>query len=148
MKKSQRGFVALISVLVICGVVMTLLLGASAASFYARGDAFDYYAHEEARAEADACAEDALHRVSISDNPLGIHLAEYVVVLGDSEHGNALECVVENVVVRDAVVHVATHARYGLVMASTTVLATVFDTTQAPVPPGSEPFTILMWRRE
>jgi len=148
MKDASRGFVTLVSVLIVCGVLMTLLIGASAASFYARADLFDQSAYQVARADSDACAKEALYRVSSADRPREVRIEDLQISLGTDGIGRSRTCRIESVVVIDASAHIATSAHYGSSMASTTVLASVFDTATAPLPPGEGPITIETWSRE
>ena len=56
----ERGFVALISVIIIGAVLLAVVIGASLTGFYSRYNVLDFELKERSASAADACANQAL----------------------------------------------------------------------------------------
>ncbi len=66
---NERGFIALISAILIAGVLTMLLIGANAASFYARADSLEREENAQAQMLSDACANEVLSEIAHSNDP-------------------------------------------------------------------------------
>jgi len=56
----ERGFVALMSVIIIGAVLLAVVIGASLTGFYSRYNVLDFELKERSASTADACADQAL----------------------------------------------------------------------------------------
>lgn len=145
---NKSGFIALISAIIIAGVLMMLLIGAHAASMYARLDALLYEQKEIARALAEGCVQEALREIALSNDPIHTVVTRTHISLGTDDSGNTLECTLENVLIQNGIASITAHASFKEVYAHARVQASVFDTTSAPVPPGERVVEITSWQEE
>lgn len=64
MKKTPRGFVALMSVIIISAILLLYVFGLGASSFFARFDALDSENQRIARSAAESCVNEALLQIA------------------------------------------------------------------------------------
>lgn len=69
--KQQRGFIALISAIIISMILLLVITDASLTSFYGRFNVLDSEYKERSSALADACVDTLLLRLADGQNPTG-----------------------------------------------------------------------------
>jgi len=94
----QRGFIALISAVIISAVLLALMTTAGLAGFWARFDALGSEEKAIARGLADSCINVALLALATSSDPARYAPSEQKVVVGVSAHGDLLTCTIKDVV--------------------------------------------------
>jgi hypothetical protein len=65
MKNNKNGFIALISVILIGGMLMALALSEDLAGFYSRSAIRDHESKIESKALADACVDTVIQKLSV-----------------------------------------------------------------------------------
>lgn len=93
-RSKNRGFVALISVIIVSAVLLATMLALSTSSFFARFDELDTERASEARALARSCAHIALARIAQNANYIPASGGDCVSVSGacGSEEGACKIC--------------------------------------------------------
>lgn len=145
-KTHQDGFVALISTLIISAVLMSIVIGAGAAGWYARLDVLGSESKRIALSLAESCASVALTALATSTDPTHFAMSNHLVHIGTDARGTELKCRIASVVHNGTDTTITTHASFNNSYSVVEVVADVFDTTNAPVPPGRESIGIKSWR--
>ena len=136
----ERGFIALMTAVIVAAVLMTLALGASSAGFYAR---FDALGSEEKRVSlglAESCANVALLALATSSDPIHYSVSNQIVMIGEQS------CTITSITHDGASTTVRTRASFQNAFSSVVVGAHIYDTAAAPVPPGHERVEIVSWQ--
>ena len=94
----QRGFIALMSTIVISAILLLLMAGAGLASFYARYDALGIESKHAAHALAEACVNVALLALATSTDPLRYAPNNQKINVGTDTWGNEMRCIIKNVI--------------------------------------------------
>ena len=71
MNTSQRGFVALVSVIIISAMLLLVVVSVGLVSFFSRFNMLDTELKERSVAAADACADKALVQLALGFDPSG-----------------------------------------------------------------------------
>ena len=92
-RKSERGYIALVSVLIISLVLLTLAVSVSLTGFYARSNILNSEIKEQSMALAESCVSKAVADVAIGNPTTG------VVQFGENPYNNDLpyECTILSV---------------------------------------------------
>lgn len=98
----ERGFIALISAVVMSAILMSLMYTVSASSFYARIDAESIESKRVSLGLAESCINVALLALAISSDPTntsghGYAPVHEVIVVGADDTGQPLRCTIESV---------------------------------------------------
>lgn len=119
---SNRGFIALVTVLIMSSVLLMLLAASALGSFYARSDELGRYEKRAAQSLADSCGEVALlglARAGPDYQPL-----DQVVDTGDGE-----SCMIARVEYGDPYIRITTGASVNDVYAQSIVTVSHADTS-------------------
>jgi hypothetical protein len=119
----QRGFVALISVIVISAVLLSFMASVGLASFYARFDALGIENKREATALAESCANTALLALSTSTDPAHYDPSDQAIVIGTDAAGKVMTCIIKDAIHTGSNVTISTYASSGNSFSSVSVVA-------------------------
>jgi hypothetical protein len=145
-KVNERGFVALVSTLIISAVLMSIVIGAGAAGWYARLDALGSESKRIALSLAESCASVALTALATSTDPTHLVIVNQSVHIGADSLGNPLTCTIVNIAHNGTDATINTHAEFNNSYSAVEVIASIFDTTKAPTPPGTDSVAVKSWR--
>jgi hypothetical protein len=95
---SERGFIALMSVIIISAILLVLMIGVSTASFWARFDSLGNEERQIARGLAQSCINVALLALATSSDPTHYAPSKQSVIVGVDARGNVLTCTIKDVV--------------------------------------------------
>ena len=130
----QRGFIALISTIIMSAVLVALVIATGRAGLFARFDALGEENKSVATHLAAACANEALLALAASTtSTLGS------VDVGTSPQGQSLSCTIKDVSFASTTATIHTYASYNQSFAAVTVVVDV-------VP--QQPLQILSWSVE
>lgn len=73
--RSDRGFVALISAIIISAVLLLVIAASGLTTFYSRFNILDFELKERSNAVADACVDEALLQIAEGIDPSGAVLS-------------------------------------------------------------------------
>jgi hypothetical protein len=110
---SQRGFIALMSTIVICAVLLTLMASTDVGSFYARADALGSENKDAAVALAESCINVALLALAASTDPVHYAPINQTVQVGIDRWGNSMTCVIKDAIHSGADVTIDAYASSG-----------------------------------
>src|SRR3990167_911045 len=130
--EKERGFVALISTLIISAILLGLVFTAGAASFYARFDSLGIENKRVSLGLAESCIEIALLALSTSTAPSALSPTNQIVPVGIDPQWNPTTCVIESVTHAGGVATIKAHASFRGTFSAVVVSATVADPTVAP----------------
>lgn len=74
-RKDNRGFVALISVIIISAALLIVAASTGLVSFYSRFNMLDAELKERSNAAADACADEAIVQLAQNTDPSGVTIS-------------------------------------------------------------------------
>ena len=94
----QRGFIALISTVIISAILIALMASVGMASFYARSDALGAENKREAQALAESCVNIALLALATSTDAAHYAPKDQIIVVNGDAHGPATACVIRDIV--------------------------------------------------
>ena len=142
----KRGFVALVSALIISAVLMSIVIGAGAAGWDARLDALGSESKRVALSLAESCAMVALTALATSTDPTHLAITDQSVHVGTDSRGTPLTCVITSIAHNGNDATISTRASFNNSYSAIEVVASVFDMTSAPVPPGRDAIEVKSWR--
>ncbi len=118
MKYRQRGFVALMTAVIVSAILIALMASVSFASFYARFDGLGDMERQQALALARSCMYVALDTLAASSSLGAYHPSDQVVAI-DATH----QCVIESVTyaLPDATIVASASSQDSFASISTTV---------------------------
>lgn len=96
-KNSQRGFIALMSTVVISAILIAMMMSVGSASFYARYDALGIENSRQAEALAQSCINIALLALATSTDALHYSVVNQRVTVGVDTRGNPTICTIKNI---------------------------------------------------
>ncbi|HVM73269.1 MAG TPA: hypothetical protein VMU13_00085 [Candidatus Paceibacterota bacterium] len=108
-KKSPRGFIALMSTIIITAILLAVMATVGMASFYARSDALASEEVHVARARATSCIDVTLLALATSTDPASYNPTDETIDVGDDKKGDT--CVIESVVDTGTEITIRTHAQ-------------------------------------
>lgn len=91
----QRGFVALISTIIISAILISLAIGAGMGSIFARFDALGLYDKAQARLLARSCVNIALLALATSSDPVHYSVSNQAVAV-DGKHGCTIAAIMHD----------------------------------------------------
>ena len=94
----NRGFVALMSAVVVTAILMGLMASVGMASFYARFDAGGVENKRESTAYAESCINVALLALATSSDPTHYSVFNQSVVIGVDSRSNKMTCVIKDII--------------------------------------------------
>ena len=94
---SQRGFIALMSTIVIAAILLAMMASTGMASFYARFDALGVENKRAALALAESCMNVALLGLATSTDPTDYDLIDQIINIGTDARGNSMTCTIASV---------------------------------------------------
>lgn len=106
----QRGFIALMSTIVISAIVLALMMSTGLASFYARFDALGSENKREAFALAESCVNVGLLALATSSDAAHYAPNNQIVSVGTDAWGNPLTCTIKNILYNGSDATVDTYA--------------------------------------
>ena len=106
----ERGFIALVSALIISVVLLSIVIGSGMGSFYARMDALGKEQAAQARALASSCVDVALLARATSTQPLIFSISGRRVNIDESK---GQICVVDTLTSGTGTVSIHTHSAVG-----------------------------------
>ncbi len=121
-RNSQRGFVALMSAIIISALVLVLMAGSGFASFYARYDALGLENKREAQALAESCVNVAILALATSTDPAHFSLSSAEVAVSENP---ASSCTIVQVTHTGEQDRIETHASVDNSFSSVTVMVTM-----------------------
>ena len=110
---NEKGFVALMSAVVISAALIAVALSASIGGFYARMDSFGLEQKIQARLYAQSCVQVALLALATSTDALHLSIVSQSVSLGTDEKERSASCVIKSVTHTVAAVIITTYASFG-----------------------------------
>ena len=96
-KERQRGFVALMTAIVMSAMLLVLMAGSGYASFYARYDALGVEKKREAQALAESCVNVALLALATSSDPEHFSESNIAVAVASASSNSSNVCTVDDV---------------------------------------------------
>jgi hypothetical protein len=126
----QRGFVALLSTLIISATLLVLTVGVGMASFYARSDAVAIERVAEARSLAESCVEIVLLSLATSTDAMHHSVSNQQSSLGLDAEGHPLTCITRSVTHQGNTATIDTYASSGRSFAQIRVTARLSPTIQ------------------
>lgn len=146
---STRGFVALVSAIIIASILLSLSLVAGSAALYAR---FDSLANEEKKISAslaESCAQHALLILAIARDPVQVAISTTTITIGIDSFGRSMQCSIVSLThpAHDRVL-IRTIATWHQSVSGIEVEANIYDTAVAPVAPGHANIEILSWQED
>lgn len=121
----QRGFVALISAIVMSAVLMAFMASVGTASFYARFDALGIENKRESIALAESCVDTALLALATSTDPTHYDPSGRAITIGTDAQGNAMTCTIKDVVQAGGDVTISAYASSGNSFGSVSAVASL-----------------------
>ncbi len=106
----ERGFIALVSALIISVVLLSIVIVSGMGSFYARMDALGKEQAAQARSLASSCVDVALLALATSTQPLAFIISGRRVNI-DEPKGET--CIIDTLTAGTATVSIHTHASVG-----------------------------------
>ena len=94
---SQRGFIALISAVVISAILLILMTSVGASGFYARFDSLGSEAKVASRALADSCINVVLLALATSTDVLHYSVTNEMVTVGHDTRSSPLTCIISGI---------------------------------------------------
>lgn len=137
-KRGERGFVALISTLIISAILLGLVFTAGASSFYARFDSMGMENKRVSLGLAESCIEVALLALSTSTAPALVSPTNRIVSVGTDGAGNPTTCVIETITHDGNAATIHAHASFNGTFSAVVAQATVHDSA---TPPSSFPIS-------
>jgi hypothetical protein len=126
-KKSERGFVALVSALVISAILITLTFSVSSSSFYARFDALGGENKRISLGLAESCINVALLALATSTAPTTYTPVNLVVHVGEDFQGRPMTCTIQSVTHNGSVATIDVQAQWLGSFSNVTARATIPD---------------------
>ena len=93
----QRGFVALMTAIVMSAMLLILMAGSGYASFYARYDALGVEKKRQAEALAESCINVALLALATSSDPTHFSESNSVVTVASASVNSSNTCTIDDV---------------------------------------------------
>jgi hypothetical protein len=106
----KRGFIALISAVVIGAVLIAMMTSVGLASFYARFDALGIENKQQATALAESCINSALLALATSSDPTHYVVSNQSILVGVDSQGSAMTCVIKDLLQSGSNVTIDTYA--------------------------------------
>ncbi len=106
----ERGFIALISTVIIAAILLAMMASTEFASFYARSDAFNSENTYAARALAASCINVALLALATSTAPASYNPIDQSVAVDTDIRGNLETCTIKSVIHTESGVTINTFA--------------------------------------
>jgi len=125
---SQRGFIALISSVVISAILVSVALSASMASFYARLDALGLENKVQARISAESCVQVTLLALATSTDALHYNLNNQTVTIATDSQGKKTTCTIKQIT------HTSTNATINVYAESGSSFESVSETVSLVSP--------------
>ena len=97
-KDSERGFIALMSTVVISAILIVIMASVGRSSFYARFDSLRTYEKRSAEALAESCMNVALLALATSSDPAHYSPTNQKVFIGLDAQRRPLDCVIKDVI--------------------------------------------------
>ena len=147
-RSRERGFVALVSAVIMSAILISLMYTVGASSFYARSDALRGEFKRVSLGLAESCVSVALLALATSSDPTnttghGYNPAQQIVQVGIDEQGRFLECTITSVSGSGSTVRtIGASAEYEHSYSSVNVEVTVMDPVH---PTGSTNIKIDSW---
>jgi len=107
---SQRGFIALMSTIVMAAILLSIMASTQFASFYARSDALGIENQRAALALAESCVNIALLALATSSDPEEFDIHESVFAVDTDFRGRPRTCTILNVTHSGVDVEISTYA--------------------------------------
>jgi hypothetical protein len=82
--KNKRGFIALISAIIISALLLTITLGLGFSGFFSRFNIFDSESKERSLALAEACVNMAILKLA-TDKDYAVTVADHAILVNDTE---------------------------------------------------------------
>ncbi len=121
----ERGFIALMSTLVISATLLMLVVGAGMASWYAQHDSLGIENKRSSQTFAESCVNVVLLALASSTDALHYVTHNQTVVIGDDSRGNVLMCVIKDVTHHGYQVTIETYAQSGNSFSTASVVASL-----------------------
>lgn len=96
-RQTQRGFVALMSAIIVSAILIGLMASGGLAGFYARFDALGTENKREALALGESCINAALLALATSTDPTRLSLNDEIVDIGADAEGRPMTCVIKDI---------------------------------------------------
>jgi hypothetical protein len=109
-RERQRGFVALIAVLIISAMLVGFMTSVGMASFYARFDTLGSENKREALALAGSCINAGLLALATSTDPALYDPAGQVITVGADARGDSMRCTIRDAIHEGATVTIRSYA--------------------------------------
>ena len=121
----ERGFIALMSTLVISATLLMLVVGAGMASWYARYDSLGIENKRASQTLAESCVHVVLLGLASSTDALHYVTHNQIVTIGNDSGGNVLTCVIKDVTHQGSEVTIETYAQSGNSFSVASVVASL-----------------------
>lgn len=121
-RADSRGFVAIVSALIISAVLLSVVIGSAAGSFYARQDTFDRSQAVSARMLAASCVQAALLALATSSDPLAFSIVDRPVAIDEA---GTQTCIIDSLSPESGTVSIHAHAAVSNTYSSIAIVVTM-----------------------
>lgn len=126
-RHAQRGFIALVSSLVISAILVTLVFSVGTSALFARFDALNGENKRISLGLAESCVNVALIALATSTSPSTYSPTNMVVTIGADSRGNDMTCTIQSITHSGQVVTIDTQAQWLGAYSNVTARATIPD---------------------